>query len=77
MSHFYEALKVVGHKFVSCPALLIHTDDKIENIYGAQAVEGFAAVHFNLPNGKSARRCTEAELQAAFDHWKSEIEKIT
>lgn len=75
-AHFYEALKAVGILLVPTAELFIHTDDRLENIHGAKSVQGFAAVHFNLPDGKSARRCTSAELDAAFLAWKSEIEKI-
>lgn len=73
---FYKAVKAVGHKLVPTASLFIHSDDKIANIQGADAVENFKAVHFKLPPGKSARKCTTAELEATFLAWKSDIEQL-
>ncbi len=73
---FYTTVRAVGHKLLPTASLFIHSDDKIENIHGARSVEGFKAVHFNLPPGKSARKCTAAELQTTFLTWKSEIDQL-
>ncbi len=73
---FYKAVKAVGHKLVPTASLFIHSDDKLENIHGAHSVEGFQAIHFKLPQGKSARKCTAAELEATYLAWKSDIDQL-
>lgn len=72
---FYKAVKAVGHKLVPTASHFIHSDDKLENIHGAQAVDNFKAVHFKLPK-RSARKCTAAELEATFFKWKSDIDQL-
>lgn len=72
---YYKAVKAVAKKFAANATTVIFTDDKEENIIGAKK-SGLKAVHFDLPEGKSARRCTPEQIAATFAMWKSAIEKI-
>lgn len=71
--HYYAALKALGTKLNSRANHFIHTDDLQKNIVGAQNY-GFSGAHFNLPDGKSARRCTSLERQNTFDAWKVDLD---
>ena len=74
---YFYALKKLSQKHAPKAKTFVHTDDKLENIQGAQKVKGFSkSVLFNLPDGKSARRCTLEELAATIAEWKSIIQKL-
>lgn len=74
---YFYALKEVSKRHAPHAKVFIHTDDKPENIQGAQKTRGFSkALLFKLPSGKSARKCTPEELQATFDEWKKSLEKL-
>lgn len=71
---YYQAVKAMAKKHASKVETVIHTDDKKENITGAQKA-GLIGMLFALPEGKSARKCTTAEIAATFELWKKNIEK--
>ncbi|MGE0009562.1 MAG: hypothetical protein AB7F19_03390 [Candidatus Babeliales bacterium] len=74
---YFTALKAVARKYAPKAKVFVHTDDKLIHIQGAQKVKGFAkSLHFKLPEDKSARRCTKAELLATIAEWKASIEKL-
>lgn len=74
---YFTALKKLAKMRAPKANSFVHIDDKLENIEGAQKVKGFSkALHFKLPEDKSARRCTKEELLAAIAELKANITKL-
>ncbi len=73
---YFKALKTVAQKYAPRANNFVHTDDKLENVKTARRVPGFAnSVHFKLPE-KSARHCSQAQLDATIAQWKSDVSKF-
>lgn len=71
---YFKALKTVAHIHAPYANSFVHTDDKLENVNTARQVKLFKGVHFKLPE-KSARHCSQAQLNATIAQWKTDIEK--
>lgn len=66
---YYEAEKLIAQTIQPDEKLIIHVDDKRENIEGADAVSGVKGIQFYLPSG-SARKSSLAELARALEQYK-------
>ena len=73
---YFKALKTVARIHAPHANSFVHTDDKLENVKTARTVHGFRnSVHFKLPE-KSARHCTQAQLDETIAQWKTDISKF-
>ncbi len=72
---YYEALKKVGQKLNPDAKRFIHVDDKKENVMGAEKVDDFKGIHFNLPAG-SARKSSPEELNEALKGYRKGLAEL-
>ena len=71
---YYQGVKKVVQKLKPGVALVLHVDDKKENVEGAEKVADFKGIHFHLPQG-SARKSSPQELQNALKGYKGGLQK--
>ena len=70
---YFKAEKWLAKKLLPGVKTIIHTDDKQNNIDGANA-EGLVGIHFNLPDG-NVRKSTPENLIRAIKAWYDDLLK--
>lgn len=68
---YFKAVEQVVKSINPQATEIIHTDDILKNIEGAQKA-GLKGIHFNLPGG-SVRKTTPEDLQKTIKTWENEL----
>ncbi len=72
---YYKGLKRVAQKLKPGINLVVHVDDKKENVLGAENVSGVKAILFDLPDG-SARKSTPEQLDNALKGYQEGLKEL-